>query len=81
MNMHFQKNWNEIKIGRSSLPPFIRTGAAGGAAQTGASTTLGGKHPSSTRKLICPKCGQSVRATKKVNILCGDCMMQMVEVG
>ena len=75
------KNWNEIKIGRSGLPPFIRTGAAGGTAQTGASTTPGGKRPSSTRKLICPKCRQSVRATKKVNILCGDCMMQMVEVG
>lgn len=75
------KNWNEIKIGRSCLPPFIRMGAAGGAAQTGASTIPGGKRPSSTRKLVCPKCGQSVRATKKVNILCGDCMMQMVEAG
>ena len=73
------KNWNEIKIGRSCLPPFIRMGAAGGAAQTGASTIPGGKRSSSTRKLVCPKCGQSVRATKKVNILCGDCMMQMVE--
>lgn len=27
------KNWNEIKIGRSSLPPFIRTGAAEGTTQ------------------------------------------------
>lgn len=32
------KNWNEIKIGRSSLPPIIRTGAAAGTAQAGAST-------------------------------------------
>ena len=72
------KKWNEIQIGRSSLPPLIRTGA-GGAAQPGAETTPGGKRPSSTRKLICPKCGQSVRATKKVNILCGDCMLPMVE--
>lgn len=73
------KNWNEIKIGRSSLPPFIRTGAAEGTTQAGASTLPGGKRPSSTRKLVCSQCGQSVRATKKVNILCGDCMMQMVE--
>lgn len=31
------------------------------------------KRPSSTRKLICPICGQTVRATKQVHILCGDC--------
>jgi hypothetical protein len=35
--------------------------------------------PSSTRKLICPNCGLSVRATKAVNILCGDCMVKMNE--
>ena len=39
--------------------------------------TKGGSAPatgrtSSTRKLVCPQCGQSVRATKTVNILCGD---------
>lgn len=73
------KGWNEIQIGRSSLPPIIRTGA-GGMTHPGAETTPGGKRPSSTRKLICPKCGQSVRATKKVNILCGDCMAPMIEV-
>jgi hypothetical protein len=28
---------------------------------------------SSTRKYICPICGQSVRATKAVNIMCADC--------
>ncbi len=33
---------------------------------------------SSTRKYVCPHCGQSVRATRKVNILCGDCNEQMV---
>ena len=72
-----EKGWSEIKIGRSTVPPMIRTGA-GGAAQPGADTP-GGRRPSSTRKLICPKCGQSVRATKKVNILCGDCLERMVE--
>lgn len=61
-----------------TIPPIIRAGA-GGTAQPGADTT-GGKRPSSTRKLICPKCGQSVRATRKVNILCGDCMERMIEV-
>lgn len=28
---------------------------------------------SSTRKYMCPKCRASVRATKDVNIICGDC--------
>lgn len=35
------------------------------------------KKPSSTRKYICPCCGQSIRATKDVNILCLDCRKQM----
>lgn len=35
------------------------------------------KKPSSTRKYVCPCCGQSVRATKDVNILCMDCSQQM----
>ena len=38
------------------------------------------KKPSSTRKYICPCCHQSVRATKAVNILCGDCMEQVASL-
>lgn len=30
------------------------------------------------RKYICPCCGNSVRATKQVNIICGDCMQKMI---
>lgn len=37
------------------------------------------KKKSSTRKYICPECGNSVRATKDVNILCMDCNVQMVK--
>ena len=33
---------------------------------------------SSTRKYVCPCCGNSVRATKIVNIACLDCNQQMV---
>lgn len=36
------------------------------------------KKPSSTRKYICPKCGNSCRATKAINIICGDCMDKMI---
>ncbi len=34
----------------------------------------------STRKYICPICGNSVRATKNINIACLDCNEQMVIV-
>ena len=36
---------------------------------------------SSTRKYICPCCGNSVRATKVVNVGCLDCAEQMVLAG
>lgn len=72
------KDWDEIRIGRYTVSPAIRIGASG-AAQTGAPTVGGGKRPSSTRKLVCPCCGQTVRATKAVNIICGDCLQKMVE--
>ena len=35
------------------------------------------RKPSSTRKYICPKCGNSCRATKAINIMCMDCHEQM----
>ena len=74
-----KKGWSEITLGRSTFPQ-IRTGAAG-TPQAGAGSAPGGKRPSSTRKLVCPRCGLSVRATKTVNILCGDCVQKMEEVG
>ena len=33
----------------------------------------------STRKYVCPVCGQSVRATKRVNTMCMDCNAPMAE--
>lgn len=38
-----------------------------------------GKKKSSTRKYVCPECGMSVRATKEVNVRCGECDEQLVE--
>lgn len=35
------------------------------------------KAPTSTRKYVCPCCGQSIRATKEVNIMCMDCSQPM----
>ena len=39
-----------------------------------------GKKKTSTRKYICNSCGTSVRATKDVNIICGDCLDVMTKV-
>ena len=33
----------------------------------------------STRKYICPKCGNSFRATKDINVLCMDCNEQFIK--
>lgn len=73
------KGWSEIEMNRGGIQfPGIRTGATGTAA-TGPQIQ-GGKRPSSTRKLQCPCCGNSVRATKTVRIMCMDCNEQMIEV-
>ena len=71
-------DWSDIIIGRNSLIYPIAVGASGNP-QTGVSIG-GGKRPSSTRKLVCPCCGNSVRATKAVRIMCMDCMVQMQEL-
>ena len=67
----------EIELNRT-IPGMIAVGVGPRSAEGGALPTSTTK-PSSTRKLICPCCVQSVRATKTVNILCGDCMVKMVE--
>lgn len=33
----------------------------------------------STRKYVCPICGNIIRATKEVNVICGDCNMYFEE--
>lgn len=72
------KGWSEICIGRGSGFQGIRTGENGTFQPV--SQSGGEKRPSSTRKLQCPCCKNSVRATKNVRIMCMDCMKQMIEV-
>lgn len=69
------QGWSDVMMGRTD--GFTARGT--GTAQPGA-TPGGEKRPTSTRKLICPCCGQSVRATRSVNIICGDCLEKMIEV-
>lgn len=74
-----QNGWEDIEMNRGlSLTGWNPGGSTGGKAGTAAPTKTG-KKPSSTRKYICPKCGMSVRATRIVNIMCGDCMEKMTE--
>ena len=73
-----EKGWNEIMLNRESVGARIRIPGAGTAHD--GEPVREGKRPSSTRKLKCPCCGNSVRATKVVNIICGDCMEKMIEV-
>lgn len=75
-----ERGWTDIDMNRgmSGSRGTTGTGAAqGGAPAAGPDPA---KKKSSTRKLQCPKCGCSVRATKAVRIMCMDCMEQMAEV-
>lgn len=55
----------------------VSVGGAGNRTNNGQISTIPPK-PSSSRKYKCPCCGNSVRATKLVNIACLDCSEQMV---
>lgn len=63
----------EIQVNRNegyALPPS--TGGKTGTA-TAKPTTGTAKKPSSTRKYVCPCCGASVRATREIRLICGEC--------
>lgn len=64
----------EIKIARESYN-FRGIGKPGTAGTPDEETPT--KPKTSTRKYICPKCGNSIRATKDVNIMCMDCNEMM----
>ena len=67
----------DILINRNEFCGYRVTGTG---THSGTATTLPPK-TSSTRKYLCPCCGNSVRATKAVNIACLDCAEQMVLAG
>ena len=67
----------DILINRNEFSGFRVTGTGTHAPASTPVTT----RTSSTRKYICPCCGNSVRATKNVNIGCLDCAEQMVLTG
>nr|WP_308624599.1 SprT-like domain-containing protein [uncultured Eisenbergiella sp.] len=60
---------------------------AGGSGGDGDGGTDGGKgvpvakKKTSTRKYVCPVCGNSFRATKDIRVLCMDCQEQFIKAG
>ena len=62
-----EMGWGDIDLSRNSADILSGGGSSG-------RTTK----PSSTRKYICPCCGNSCRATKNINIGCLDCSVVMV---
>lgn len=79
LNFCISYGFDDIKIGRNSftgLAPI--TGGKNGNGNTTTGTTPKVRKPSSTRKYICPCCGNSFRATKNINVLCMDCNEQFV---
>lgn len=68
-------NLSDILLNRNESYGIRPTGTGN---HSGGAISIG--KPSSTRKYQCPCCGNSVRATKLVNIGCLDCGRQMVLV-
>lgn len=64
-------------MNRAGLTGTDGNGTNGTGMPTGGTET---KRKSSTRKYICPKCGNSFRATKDINVMCMDCIEQYVKV-
>lgn len=69
-----ENNLTEIRLNRNESSSLRITGTGTPSGVNGGSTGARVKKPSSTRKYICPCCGVSVRATRKVNIGCLDCL-------
>ena len=68
-------NIPEIMITRNEYS-LNAIGGAGARTPTGLNTT-GTK--SNSRRYVCPCCGTKVRATRTVNLICGDCNVAMEE--
>ena len=69
---------NEIKINRNE-PGGVRIVGGNNTGNSNGLPPVGGNRQTHHRKYICPCCGNSVRATKQLKVICGECMELMVE--
>lgn len=67
----------EIKLNRNE-PHGIRI-AGGNAAANGGATTTGTTNKGHSIRYKCPGCGQLARTTKKARLICGGCMLPLLE--
>lgn len=67
-----QPGMADITASRQTLLEVTTTSDDGSEETT---TVKGGRQTSKNRsiKYICPKCGTIIRATREVNVVCGDC--------
>lgn len=72
-----EDTFREIELCRANAYPTA-VGVGPHSGSHGANMTATGRN-THHRKYICPCCGNSVRATKAVNIACLDCGVQMTE--
>lgn len=77
LNFCIAYGFEDILINRES--PFTLRGFGTPKAGNGG-LPVAPKKPSSTRKYICPCCGNSFRATKSINVMCMDCEVPFIPV-
>ena len=70
-------NIQEIQLCRNDLPMVVPVVGKVSGGTVGVS--IGTKSKTGSRRYVCPKCGTIVRATRTVNVICGDCMCGMME--
>ncbi|MEK5163189.1 SprT-like domain-containing protein [Paenibacillus sp. FSL R5-0527] len=78
----FKINRDVFVIARNTFGTVVSVPAAeGGPSESGESAGKGDtqRKKSHIRKYVCPGCGNSVRASKMVNIRCDDCDEKMLE--
>ena len=75
LNFIISYGFEDIELNRGSQ--FSFTGIGGDKSGNG-SQVKPPRKPTSTRKYICPCCGNSFRATKNLNVLCMDCNEQFI---
>lgn len=71
-----KNGFEDIQLVRGSQ--FSFAGIGGAKAGNGGMVPPKTRKPSSTRKYICPCCGNSFRATKELNVMCMDCNVQFI---
>ena len=74
----FHDELREIELCRAN-PSLVSVGIGTHTGNSNGLTPTGTNSNSHHRKYVCPCCGNSVRATKAVNIACLDCNAPMIE--